>query len=163
MPGDRDEFLAILRDIVSAPSDTHARLSKAANLLRNGGKYRWVGLYDVDRESGQVSILVWSGSSAPEHPAFPIHKGLTGVAVATGRTVNVGDVAADPHYLTAFGTTRSEIIVPVFDPQRESVIGTIDVESELRNAFGAEAQSLLEECAELIRPLWERRTPLNSL
>jgi hypothetical protein len=26
-----------------------------------------------------------------------------------------GDVSADPRYLTAFGTTPSEIIVPVFD------------------------------------------------
>jgi putative methionine-R-sulfoxide reductase with GAF domain len=68
--------------------------------------------------------------------------------------VNVGDVAADPRYLTAFGTTRSEIIVPVLDGASQNVVGTIDVESEKPNAFSEEVQTLLEACSKLIRPLW---------
>jgi putative methionine-R-sulfoxide reductase with GAF domain len=39
------------------------------------------------------------------------------------QTVNVGNVAADPPYLTAFNSTRSEIIVPVFENTGEIVIG----------------------------------------
>jgi putative methionine-R-sulfoxide reductase with GAF domain len=62
----------------------------------------------------------------------------------------------DPHYLTALGNTKSEIIVPVFDQQGSVVAGTIDVESELVDAFSSETQKLLEECAEVIRPLWTR-------
>ena len=49
----------------------------------------------------------------------------------------------------------SEIIVPVFDREGRSVIGTIDVESEEPNAFNRDFQTLLQACAELIRPLWE--------
>ena len=48
-------------------------------------------------------------------PRVPEQQGLTGAAVAGRETVNVGDVAADSRYLTAFGTTRSDSIVPVFD------------------------------------------------
>jgi len=70
--------------------------------------------------------------------------------------VNVGDVAADPRYLTAFGTTRSEIIVPVFDGTSESVVGTIDIESEKPNAFPEDVQALLEDCSKVIQPLWRR-------
>jgi len=71
--------------------------------------------------------------------------------------VNVGNVTADPRYLTAFGTTRSEIIVPVFDRAGENVVGTIDVESEKPNAFPEEeVQTLLEACSKVIRPLWRR-------
>jgi len=70
--------------------------------------------------------------------------------------VNVGNVAADPRYLTAFGTTKSEIIVPVLDGAGENVVGTIDVESEKPNAFPAEVQTLLEACSKVIRPLWLR-------
>ena len=87
---------------------------------------------------------------------FPITKGLTGAAISSGRTVNVGDVAADPRYLTAFGTTRSEIIVPVFDGTSESVVGTIDIESEKPSAFTDDVQILLEACSGVIRPLWCR-------
>jgi len=35
------------------------------------------------------------------------------------------------------------------------VIGTIDVESELGNAFSAEVQALLERCADVIATLWQ--------
>jgi putative methionine-R-sulfoxide reductase with GAF domain len=65
-------------------------------------------------------------------------------------------VSADPRYLTAFGSTQSEIIVPVFDARREHVIGTIDVESEYRNAFDQDTQRVLEESARIIAPLWQR-------
>jgi putative methionine-R-sulfoxide reductase with GAF domain len=66
-----------------------------------------------------------------------------------------GDVSADPRYLTAFGTTPSEIIVPVFDRAGKVVVGTIDVESEEPNAFSKDIQDLLQNCSAAIRPLWD--------
>jgi putative methionine-R-sulfoxide reductase with GAF domain len=66
----------------------------------------------------------------------------------------VGDVARDPDYLTALGSTQSEIIVPVLDNAKDAVIGTIDVESERLNAFDTASQTLLEECASLLTDLW---------
>ena len=149
----REKLLADLEAIVLATNDRTASLQTAANLLKNQRNYRWVGLYDVDRRGGVVTNIVWSGPGTPENPAFPIANGLTGAAISERKTVNVGDVNTDPRYLTAFGTTRSEIIVPVFD-REGNVVGTIDVESEDTNAFGAEEQALLEACSRVIRPLW---------
>jgi len=60
--------------------------------------------------------------------------GLTGAAISTRKTVHVGDLTADPRYLTAFAATRSEIIVPVLDGAGKNVAGTMDVESEKPNA-----------------------------
>ena len=142
--------------LVSAAKDRVTALQSVAELLRSGGRHRWVGLYDVDRAAGTVTNIVWSGPGAPEYPAFSINKGLTGAAISTRKTVNVGNVKADPRYLTAFGTTKSEIIVPVFDRAGENVVGTIDVESEKPNAFPEEVQILLEACSKVIRPLWRR-------
>jgi len=131
-------------------------MQAAADVLRAIGPHRWVGLYDVDYASGMVRNIVWSGPGAPKHPTFPISQGLTSAAISSGKTVNVCDVTTDPRYLTALGNTRSEIIVPVLDAAGRSVVGTIDVESEDPNAFGAEMQALLEGCAEILRPLWQR-------
>lgn len=125
-----------------------------ADLLRTQGNYRWVGLYEVDHSTASVNVIVWSGPGAPEFPTFPSSKGLTATAIANRTTVNVGDVANDPRYLTAFGTTRSEIIVPILDEARESVIGTLDVESEEPHFFDPERQEFLEACAVAVRPLW---------
>ena len=152
----RAKLLIGLRNLVSTGTDRIAALQRVAELLRSSGNYRWVGLYDVDRATGTVTNIVWSGLGAPEYPTFPITKGLTGAAISARKTVNVGDVAADPRYLTAFGTTKSEIIVPVFDGAGENVVGTIDVESSDPNAFSEDVQTLLEDCANVIRPLWRR-------
>src|SRR5438128_7771098 len=153
---ERDNLMKDLHSLASTAKDRVATLQRVAELIRGARGYRWVGLYDVDHAAGVVKNIVWSGPSAPEYLTFPITKGLTGAAIFSGRTVNVGDVAADPRYLTAFGTTRSEIIVPVFDTQRENVIGTIDVESEHPNAFSEHVQDFLEACADVIWPLWQR-------
>ena len=59
-----------------------------------------------------------------------------------------------PRYLTAFGSTLSEIIVPVVGPVGGRVIGTVDVESERANAFSASDQQMIEQCAQAALPLW---------
>src|SRR5882724_4056655 len=121
MPVDRD-MLMDLGILVLAAMDRVTALQTVAEPLRSSGRYRWVGLYDVDRAAETVTNIVWSGPGPPEYPAFPITKGLTGAVISTRKTVNIGDVAADPRYLTAFGTTKSEIIVPVFDRAGENVV-----------------------------------------
>ena len=149
------KLLSELRAIVAARAGRVSSLEQIAELLKFAGDYRWVGLYDVDHRAGVVKNVVWSGPGAPEYPVFPIAEGLTGAAISAGKTIKVGNVAADPRYLTAFPSTRSEIIVPVFDTAGKVVLGTIDVESESENAFDDQAQSLLERCSKAIQALWQ--------
>jgi L-methionine (R)-S-oxide reductase len=78
---------------------------------------------------------------------------VSAAAVESGETVTVTDVAGDPRYLEALGDTRSEMIVPVRGAD-SAVVGTIDIESERADAFGAEDQELLEQCGAALRPLW---------
>ncbi len=153
---DPKQLLSDLEKIVVRPAgDRASSLQLVADTIRRSGNYRWVGLYDVDHDAGMVRNIVFSGPGAPAYPEFPITKGLTSAAVTGQRSVNVGDVTADSRYLTAFGTTRSEIIVPVFDHEKRRVIGTIDVESEAHNAFSPDVQSLLERCAVIVSVLWQ--------
>jgi L-methionine (R)-S-oxide reductase len=147
-------LLAELETIMSNVKERRGALRHVADAIQQFGNYRWVGLYAVDRSAGLVRNLVWSGPGGPAHPTFPLERGLTGAAIGSRQTVNVGDVAADSRYLTTFGSTQSEIIIPVFDLTGSSVVGTIDIESEQRDAFSAEIAALLEGCAERIRPLW---------
>ncbi len=147
-----------LKRISSIVTGSGSRLEKArevAKVVRSLGNYRWVGLYDVGEE--MVSIIAYSGPGAPAYPSFPVTRGLTGSAIRDKATVVVDDVRTDARYLTAFGSTLSEIIVPVIDPEREEVIGTIDVESERVNAFSTSDQQVLEECAQAALPLWNNR------
>ena len=136
------------------------RTAKAiAEAIRAAGAYRWTGIYDVDLQQGMVSNIAWSGAGAPAYPTFPITKGLTSRAIATKKTVNIGDVAGDPDYLTALATTRSEIIIPVLGDDGDRVLGTIDVESERPQAFDSTTQEHLEKCASVLRQFWTHRSP----
>ena len=126
--------------------------------MRSSADYRWVGLYDVDHAAGLVRNLTWTDREHPNIPRFHSPRDCTSAAVAQKQTVNVGDVSADPRYLTAFGSTRSEIIVPILDAEANNVVGTIDIESEKPNAFSKDVQDLLESCAAVIRPLWPARS-----
>lgn len=152
-----------IRTIVSGSEDRIERAKQLAEAVRCLGNYRWAGVYDVGSE--MVSIVAYSSNStgahagssgpgAPVFPTFPVTKGLTGSAIRHKATVVVGDVRNHPRYLTAFGNTLSEIIVPILHPQNGMVIGTIDVESEHANAFSSRDQQLLEECARAALPLW---------
>lgn len=151
-------MISTIGKIVSALNSPSPRVEKArnvTNIIRETGGYRWAGIYDVGPET--VSIVAYSGPGAPAYPQFPASKGLTGSAIRDCRTVVVGDVRNDPRYLTAFGSTLSEIIIPVLDEKTGAVIGTIDVESERANAFSQEDRGTLEECAKAARQLWEAR------
>jgi L-methionine (R)-S-oxide reductase len=126
------------------------RAARVAAAIRSFGGYRWVGIYDVEPE--QIAVLGWDGPAPPAHPRFARSDGLCGAAVAARRTIVVGDVAADPRYLTTTTTTRSEIVVPVF--ATGAPVGLIDVESERPHAFTDRDARLLERAATLISPLW---------
>jgi L-methionine (R)-S-oxide reductase len=152
MPIVMDNTLNQIRAAAATGGDRAERAKRLAELIRKLGDYRWVGVYDVGADN--VSIIAWSGPGAPEYPTFPVTKGLTGAAIQQKKAVVVGDVRNDPRYLTAFGSTLSEIIVPVLAPGEDRVIGTIDVESEQANAFGPRDQQMIEECARAALPLW---------
>jgi GAF domain-containing protein len=147
-----DNTLNQIRSIAMGGGDRAEKAKRLAEMIRKLGDYRWVGIYDVGAET--VSAIAWSGAGAPEHPSFAVSQGLTGAAIQEKRAVIVGDVRTDPRYLTAFGSTLSEIVVPVLSPAGGHVIGTVDVESDQLNAFSATDQQMIERCAEAALPLW---------
>ncbi len=147
-----DDVLTSLRDLATAHIERPLKARRAAELVRQARSYRWVGLYDVSLS--EIVAIAWTGATAPAYPRFPVTQGLTGAAVATRQPVIVQDVTQDSRYLTAFGSTRSEAIFPVADSENGRIVGTIDVESDRVNAFGAEDESFLRQCAQILVPIW---------
>ena len=119
--------------------------------IRSAKGYSWVGLYDVNEK--EISIIAYDGRTEPAFTSFPKDKGLNGRAVIRKQTVIVNDTGRDEDYLLTFSSTESEIIVPVFDGRH--IVGTIDAESESKNAFSNEDAGFLENCAKEIVSLWE--------
>jgi L-methionine (R)-S-oxide reductase len=131
------------------------RIEKAklvAEKIRLAGKYKWVGLYDVKEK--EITIISCSGRSEPAFTSFPKDKGLNGRAVMKRQTVIVNDTEKDEDYLLTFTNTKSEIIVPVFTADGQTITGTIDAEGEVKDAFTIKDADFLENCAAAIQSLW---------
>ncbi len=141
-----------VRAVVEMVGSRKAKAERIAELIRSRCQYRWVGLYDVGET--EISVLGWSGSTAPIYPSFPRDKGINGVAASTGSTTVVNDVSTDPRYLASFVDTKAELIVPVIHPETGEVVGTIDVESVEKDVFTDSDRKCIEECARLVAPLW---------
>ena len=142
-------------EILASDQPRKEKAKLIAEAIRKTRNYSWVGLYDV--KDSEISIISFSGRTEPVFTSFPKDKGLNGKAAMLKQTVVVNDINEDDDYLLTFSNTKSEIIVPVFAANNETVTGTIDAESEIKNAFGKEDAAFLEECAKAIQSLWSNK------
>jgi len=122
-------------------------LCTMAEMIRAACDYRYVGIYKISR--GDFVIVAKTGKCPPAYPRFPITQGLAATALESKQAVIVADVHKDPRYLPTFGSTQSEIVVPVIT-ETNKVVGFIDVESEKLNAFIENDRDFLEHAAFLI-------------
>lgn len=146
-----EQPLRYLQQLLQEPYGRTTRVKHVADWIAAERHYRWVGLYEVT--STDIGLIACTGTMPPAFPRFPLAKGLCGAAVSFRSIVNVGNVQEDPRWLTTFGTTRTEIIVPVISTEGR-VLGLIDVESDLVNAFSKDDEHLLDSCASLLVPLF---------
>ena len=74
--------------------------------------------------------------------ASPQGQGVTGYVADSGKSYLCRDTTKDPKYLEAFKGARSSLTVPIL--LHENVIGTINVESPVLEAFSLSDQRFLE-------------------
>ena len=132
--------------VLAGAKDPH-QLCTMAEMIRMACDYRYVGIYKIVR--GDFVIVGKTGECPPAYPRFPVTQGLAGAALETKQSVMVADVHKDPRYLPTFGSTQSEIVVPVIT-EAGKVVGLIDVESEKLDAFTENDRDFLEHAAFLI-------------
>jgi GAF domain-containing protein len=139
--------------VAEAGPDPAAGAQRVVDLLRQRFEhYDWVGIYWVD--GFDLVLGPWSGPEATDHTRIPIGTGVCGAAAASGETEIVPDVHADPRYLACFASTRSEIVVPIFEGSE--VVGEIDIDGSDLDAFDDTDARFLEEVAALVVPLRPR-------
>ena len=147
----------IRRAASSAPTLESLQQKVVEVLSRDLAHYSWTGFYMLDPDDADTLLLgPFVGDPTP-HVRIPVTQGICGAAVASGETVIVDDVSADPRYLSCSIKTKSEIVVPIY--AHGKVIGEIDIDSHDPAAFTQEDQSLLEEIARIIGRYVEEHAP----
>jgi len=123
--------------------------------------YNWTGFYMLDPDDPETLVLgPFVGDPTP-HVRIPVSQGICGAAVATGATVVVDDVNADPRYLSCSIKTKSEIVVPIY--AHGSVAGEIDIDSHNPAAFTDADRIFLEEVARIVGAYMERHSQTATL
>lgn len=152
-PAAHGDALNLVRVAIAEAAGPEAAGQRVVDVLHDRfPAYDWIGIYWV--EGDDLVLGPWTGPEATEHTRIPIGTGVCGAAAASGMTEIVPDVNADPRYLSCFASTRSEIVVPIFDGER--VVGEIDVDGSDLDAFDQADARFLEEVAALLAPLRPR-------
>ncbi|HEY1743234.1 MAG TPA: GAF domain-containing protein [Granulicella sp.] len=110
--------------------------------------YNWTGFYMLDPDDSETLVLGPFVGAPTDHVRIPVSQGICGAAVASGETVIVDDVNADPRYLSCSIETKSEIVVPIY--VHGKVIGEIDIDSHDPAAFTEDDRLFLEEAAHIV-------------
>jgi putative methionine-R-sulfoxide reductase with GAF domain len=144
------QLLDLADDFIQTASNRHSALEGIVGLLYSNYKhYTWTGIYLV--QNGELKIGPYRGEPTP-HETIPIGRGICGAAVKEKKTIIVPDVATDDRYLACSITTKSEIVVPIF--KNDQVIGEIDIDSDIPDAFSERDKMLLEKLADSLSRLF---------
>ncbi|WP_114286346.1 GAF domain-containing protein [Candidatus Halocynthiibacter alkanivorans] len=100
-------------------------------------RFHWTGFYRVTAPE-----LLKIGPYQGGHGCLviPFSRGVCGAAARTGEVQLVADVEAFPGHIACASSTRSELVLPVFDHMSQ-VIAVFDLDSDLPDAF-SEADAL---------------------
>jgi diguanylate cyclase (GGDEF)-like protein len=138
--------------LLNAATDEASVLSEATELLGEqfGYAMRYLLLHDASRDELYTGAAAGEGSEDPSVRSYrmPTSRGLTGVAARARSIVNVGDVSADPRYISVAPSCRSEMCVPLI--ARGDLIGVLTVQSAKTDAFSLQDERLLSAFAGLV-------------
>ena len=97
-------------------------------------RFDWTGFYRVT-EPEVLRIGPYQGGHGCLY--IPFDKGVCGAAARTGQTQLVDDVEAFPGHIACASSTRSELVLPVWDATG-ALIAVFDIDSDQPAAFTPE-------------------------
>lgn len=127
--------------VLEGIDDDVAAMATISSAVHNALHHLWTGFYRVAVPGKLLRVGPYQGTLGCLEIEFG--RGVCGTAAATGKTVIVDDVAAFPGHITCDPRSRSEIVVPVFDPHH-GLLGVFDVDSDRPGAFDEQDRDGLE-------------------
>ena len=140
-----DEIVPQIGALVSGETDITANLANIAAVLREAFGFFWVGFY-LTRED-QLVLGPFQGPLACTRINFD--EGVCGHAYKTRETVIVPNVDEFPGHIACASASKSEIVVPIFDPNGE-VFGVMDVDSDKLDNFSPVDADGLKQIVKII-------------
>lgn len=106
----------------------------ACEVHHSDARFHWTGFYRVT-EPGVLKIGPYQGGHGCL--VIPFSRGVCGACARTQRVQLVADVNAFPGHIACSNSTRSELVLPVFDASG-ALIAVFDIDSDDPDAFTQE-------------------------
>ncbi|MFQ6551152.1 GAF domain-containing protein [Aestuariibius insulae] len=129
---DYDGLVQRVAALVEGETDVIAKMATVACEVHwADDRFDWTGFYRV-----VAPELLKIGPYQGGHGCLviPFSRGVCGAAARTGEVQLVPDVDAFPGHIACASTTRSEIVLPVFDKDGQ-LLGVFDIDSNRPDAF----------------------------
>jgi GAF domain-containing protein len=140
-----DSVVAIWRDEGGNTLDDIALMATINSILANRfPHFFWTGFYRMCGDRLAVGPYIGTVGCLQ----IELGRGVCGTAAQRRETIIVPDVNQFPGHIACDPNSKSEIVVPVFDPRGE-LIAVLDVDSDQLNAFDEDDRAGLEKIVAL--------------
>lgn len=137
---DRPAITAAIRALTQGETDTIALMATVACEIHHAHPLcDWTGFYRV---TSPETLKIGPYQGGHGCLVIPFSRGVCGAAARTGQTQNVPDVDAFPGHIACASSTRSELVLPVWNG-KGTLLGVLDLDSDTPAAFAAEDEAWL--------------------
>ena len=138
--GDWKDVSARIHALTEGEDDTIAKMATVAcELFHAFERFHWVGFY---RNVGNETLKIGPYQGGHGCLVIPFARGVCGACATARETIIVPDVDAFSSHIACSSTTRSEIVLPVFE--KGELIAVLDIDSDFPDAFSEEDGRHLE-------------------
>jgi len=132
-------ILPQIKALLEGETDTIANMANISAILKEAFNFLWVGFYIIKKE--ELVLGPFQGHIACTRIKYG--RGVCGTAWKENRTVIVPDVNTFAGHITCDSESRSEIVIPL--RKNNTIIGVLDIDSEIENNFTETDAVFLEE------------------
>ncbi|SLN29346.1 Free methionine-R-sulfoxide reductase [Roseovarius litorisediminis] len=148
---DYDNLARTLRALTQGETDTVALMATVVCELHHADdRFDWTGFYRV---VGPELLKIGPYQGGHGCLVIPFSRGVCGAAARTGQVQLVDDVEAFAGHIACASSTRSELVLPVWNRQGR-LLGVLDIDSDQPAAFSkVDADALSALMSDIFAPV----------
>ena len=132
---DYEAMAKVIASLTEDESDVVALMATVAcEVHHSDARFDWTGFY---RNVGGEMLKIGPYKGGHGCLVIPFSRGVCGAAARTGQVQLVADVEAFEGHIACASSTRSELVLPVFD-RAGALLGVFDIDSNQPDAFDAQ-------------------------
>ena len=132
--------------LAEGESNSIGLLANLTSLIRQYGKWHWVGFYLVNSDKNVLELGPFQGP--PACMTIPYGRGVCGSAWELGKTVTVPDVEQFPGHIACSTLSKSEIVVPL--KINGTTVAVLDIDSDQIDTFTSHDAAGLEKLCDSV-------------